>query len=457
MESWPECGRWPTRWHSCWLPVRHHSTRWTNFDGSFSATTPAGDWWGVSPKNWLVSDVIIAAPGETFTLGDVAASLCPPPESWNGCRACADVTVLHRSGRLIQQTGEYLPLGTESLTCVGVVAALYGPMTDPPACELAESEARTLHQRLMRVRRVLAKEFPSDELIGDSPAMQRVRDQVRLALRGQTNTLVHGPPGSGREPVARAIHYRNAPETAGPLVPLFCALLDAELLQTTIKTMVQQLSDVPDGRAPCLLLLEVDQLPPDAQSELAGFMSLPGFEFYTVATSQQPLSELVAQDRFRSDLACQLSTLVIELPSLAVRPQDVPLLCQFHLEKFNALGGKQFSGLAPEALDELCGYPWPENVDELAEVVEEACERADGPYIQASDLNARIRWSADAAAHPRRTDEPVILDDFLAQVEKELLSRAMAHAKGNKTRAAGLLSMTRARFLRRLEQLGVES
>ena len=104
--------------------------------------------------------------------------------------------------------------------------------------------------------------------------------------------------------------------------------------------MAQQLPDDSNGGAPCLLLLEVDQLPPDAQSELAGFLSLPGFEFYTVSTAQQPLSELVDQGRFRDDLAYQLSTLVIDLPPLTARASDIPLLCQFHLETFNALGGE---------------------------------------------------------------------------------------------------------------------
>lgn len=412
---------------------------------------------GYDPQELIGQRCDYRSIGASPTLEDVAASLCPPPEAWGGCRVQADVAVLHRSGQLIQQRGEYLPLGADPLSCVGVVAALYEPVADPTNNDLAEVEAKELRQRLVRLRQGIVKDFPLDELIGESPGMQRVRDQVRLALRGPTNAVIYGPSGIGRERVARSIHYRNAPETAGPLVPLFCALLDAELVQTTIKGMVQQLSEQSVGEAPCLLLLEVDQLPADAQAELAGFMALPNFELFAITTAQQSLYELAEDGLFRADLACVLSTLVIELPSLVERPEDIPLLCQYHLEKFNALGEKQLSGFSSEALDELSGYPWPENLDELSEVVEDACTRADGPYVFPADLDARIRWSADAVAHPRRTEEPVVLDAFLADVEKELLSRALAQARGNKTRAATLLSISRARFLRRLEQLQIET
>jgi DNA-binding NtrC family response regulator len=395
--------------------------------------------------------------GESHQVEDVAASLCPPPEAFSGYRSQADVTVIHRRGEVVARRGEYLPLGSDPLTCVGVVAALYDPSSSSATGILDGAEARQLHQRLVRLRQGMSQDLLLDELIGESAVMRRVRDQVQLALRGPANTVICGPVGIDRERVARVIHYRNQPEKAGPLVPLFCAVLDAEIIQSTIKSMVQQMSQMPGGGIPCLLLSEVDQLRPDAQAELAGFMSLPDFELYAVTTAQQPLTRLAEDGLFLPELACALSTLVIQLPPLAVRPQDVPLLCQHHLEKFNAQGEKQLSGFSSEALDELCGYPWPDNIEELSEVVEEACHKADGPYVLPADLGDRIRGAAAAVAHPRRHDEPVDLDQFLADIERELMSRAMSRAKGNKTKAAALLNISRARLLRRLQQLGLES
>jgi DNA-binding NtrC family response regulator len=204
-----------------------------------------------------------------------------------------------------------------------------------------------------------------------------------------------------------------------------------------------------------LLLLEVDQLPLDAQAELAGFLALPGFELYTIATSQDSLFELASHERFRADLAHALSTLTIEIPPLSARPQDIPLLCQCLVERFNAQGGRQLSGFTSEALDELAAYPWPENVDELADVVNLACEASDGPFVDAGQLPEKIRWSQKAVAHPRREEQPIVLAQLLEEIERELMVRALKRAKGNKTKAAKLLGVTRARFLRRLEHFGL--
>ena len=188
---------------------------------------------------------------------------------------------------------------------------------------------------------------------------------------------------------------------------------------------------------------------------MAGFLTLPGFELHTVATAETPLLDLAEQGRFRADLAHALSTLVIDMPPLAARSEDIPLLCQFFVEKFNKQGERQFSGFAPPAIDELCGYGWPDNIDELGEVVDAACRRADGPFVEQGDLPEQIRWACIAEAHPRRPDEPIVLDAFLEQIEKELIGRALKRAKGNKTKTAELLGMTRARLHRRLDHFGL--
>ncbi len=188
----------------------------------------------------------------------------------------------------------------------------------------------------------------------------------------------------------------------------------------------------------------------EAQAELAGFLTLPGFELYSIATSEESLVALAQQGRFHTDLAHALSTLTIHLPPLSQRLEDIPLLCQFFVEKLNAEGDRQLSGFSSEALDELAGYAWPDNIDELADLVELACRAAEGPTIDIRDLPAPIRWATTADAHPRQQDEPIDLDEFLAEIEKELMLRALRRCKGNKTKAARLLGMNRARFLRRL-------
>ncbi len=423
--------------------------------------TACGQLVGMNPDELIGHRCDYRATQHGSAAPDIAASLCPPPEVFSGESVRADVTLLHASGTLLDRCVEYQPLGDDALHCVGVLATVH---ESTAACRGGATEAAELHRSLLRLRRLISADPGVDELIGASPAIQRVRDQIELASRGRTRVLVHGPSGSGREHVARLLHRRASPDPFAQLVPLCCPLLDAELLQTTITALVRQAESVPGrsdtsrrsvSHAPTLLLLEVDQLTDEAQGELGGFLTLPGFELYSIATSEESLVALAERGRFRPDLAHALSTLAIHLPPLAQRLEDIGLLSQYFVEKFNAQGDRQLSGFSAAAMDELAGYAWPDNIDELADLVELACRAAEGPVIEVGDLPAQIRWATTADAHPRQQDEPIVLDEFLAEIEQELMRRALRRCKGNKTRAARLLGINRARLLRRLGQFGI--
>jgi DNA-binding NtrC family response regulator len=116
----------------------------------------------------------------------------------------------------------------------------------------------------------------------------------------------------------------------------------------------------------------------------------------------------------------------------------------------------QHSRLADDALDLLLLYAWPRNVEELGEVIREACERAAAPLITAADLPERMHHGREALLHQQPAETPIQLNEFLAEVEKELLARALKKAGGNKTKAAALLGLQRARLIRRLVQLGLQ-
>jgi DNA-binding NtrC family response regulator len=184
---------------------------------------------------------------------------------------------------------------------------------------------------------------------------------------------------------------------------------------------------------------------------------LPGFELETIATAEAPLLRLAAEGKFHGDLAHLLSTLVIELPPLAERAEDVPLLAQQLLEQTNAKGGRQLAGFTPEALDLLAAYHWPGDVDELAEVVRAARENSAAGLIGVAELPQRLHLAAQAAAYPQKEAETIVLDTLLAEIETELIRRALEQAKGNKSRAAELLGVTRARLHRRLAQTNGEA
>jgi DNA-binding NtrC family response regulator len=386
----------------------------------------------------------------------LANILCPPAEALDGVPVTF-VVAIPGGGESSRRQAECVPLANViSETAVLVkLAAVHCAEERAPHARISESQL--LHEQLAAFRQMVGPRFQIDRLVGQSLAMRRVRAQAELAARSQGGVLIVGPRGSGREHLARAIHLASISELAGPLVPLPCSLLDAETVQITVRRLKRRPTGVDREQAGVLLLLDADQMPMEAQDELAGFLNLPEFRIPTLATSRRPLADLAAGAGFRHDLACLLGTLVIELPPLSERREDIPLLAQLLLEEMNAEGGRQLSGYTPDALDELAAYPWPGNIDELAEFVREACAKAAGPWVITPDLPARIRLANDAAAYPphRRREETIVLDEFLAEIERELIERSLKRAKGNRATAARLLGISRGRLLRRIVQLGL--
>lgn len=388
----------------------------------------------------------------------VAAGLCPPPPVLAGQKMSATVACTRPDGQLSRRRAHFFPLDGED-GLVGVIALLEPEECAPAAPEpfpapTETSEALSLHEQLRTLRQQLSGRFALDRLVGISAAMVQVRAQVELAAASAARVLIVGPPGSGRQHLASTIHYAQGLE-AGSLIPLACALLDPELIGATLAALAK-----PAARslasAGTLLLNDADQLPAEVQRDVAEALASRSFPLRVIATARQPLRALARQGQYREDLAALLSTLVIELPPLAHRREDIPLLAQFFVEQANAQSEKQVLGFSSEALDMLASYSWPGNLDELIEVVRLAHQKCDSPQITVRDLPPKLHEAASAASHPPRKEESIVLDEFLARIERELLRRALARAKGNKAKAARLLGLTRPRLYRRLIQLGLE-
>jgi DNA-binding NtrC family response regulator len=203
------------------------------------------------------------------------------------------------------------------------------------------------------------------------------------------------------------------------------------------------------------LLENVGRLPREAQEELLGFLQLPDFQLRIVSTVKSSSRQLVKRGRLLPALAAALGVIELRMPPLASRPDDIPLVAQHLLEEHNAAGEKQFRGFVPETLERLIAYDWPGDVDELRQYIAETVSRAPGPWIIPSDLPERLHANWSHLANPPKRAEPVVLDDYLAQVERELIARTLEQTKGNKAEAARLLSISRPRLLRRLVQLGL--
>lgn len=384
----------------------------------------------------------------------MAAILCPPPEVFSGKRRSAEIRIPQRDGTLQPpRQAHCAPLAMDSLESGGVVVIVDAEDEFSSAVINPDEEfnAAALHQQLAMARQRLEFSYQLDRLIGESPLMRRVQQQVRLAIEQPTHVLITGPPGSGREHVARTIHANHG-ATLTTLLPIVCPLVTMESMQSTVTSFVKQCQQEDSLNTSALLLLDVDQLTLEAQHELTGFFSISSFQMLTIATSSQCLLSLAKQGHFNETLAYALSTLIIELPPLSARGNDIALLAQSILETFNAEGNRQFEGFSDQAMDRLLNHTWNQHVDELVSVIRASCQQADSTLIQEADLPESISRTIEAESRPRKTSESIDLDKFLAEVESELIERALNEAKGNKTRAAELLGITRARLHRRLQQ-----
>lgn len=382
----------------------------------------------------------------------LAAALCPPPEALHGARVNAPLLLPGKPDAAPRQA-DFIPLTVgegEGSVVLALVSLTAGGELPPLADELTATQ---LHARLQAFRSRLGLRYHVDRLVGDSPAMRRVRAQVKLAAASAVPVVVLGPQGSGREHVGRAIHYGDGRAAAGPLVPLACPLLDTELLQATLRSLSRARSSA--ERPATLLLEEIDTLAEDCQTELFRALSSGMLTARVVSTSREALTGLAERGLFRHESAFLLSTLTISLPPLSQRLGDLPLLVQWYIEQANAGAAKQLGGCSAEALDRLADYSWTGDLDELEAVVREAHQHARGALILPHDLPERLALASQATARPARVEETIVLEDYLATIEHELISRALKRAKGNKTKAARLLGMTRPRFYRRLVQLGL--
>jgi DNA-binding NtrC family response regulator len=424
-------------------------------------------WTGLSVEQLCGQRCDFHSAGAAGEPASIAAALCPPPVVLAGAAVDLTVTLPVTDDPARSRRVRFIPVGKDSTPAAGVVALVESADANADRTDAdqanEEADALALHELLSAFHAKQSQRYRIDRLIGSSPAIRRVRKQVETASATDANVLLIGSPGSGRQHVAKAIHYarHDVPGTepsgdyVGTLAPLSCALLGAETLQATVTGLVRRAAERHPSRPGTLLLLDVEQLPAEAQVELCGFLNLPDFQLRIIATSTLSSGELSAQERLRDEVLCAISTVTIELPMLRDRAEDLPLLAQALLEEHNARGGKQLGGFSPEALDRLAAYAWPGEVDELIDVIRQARDGAQGSVIDVESLPQQIARAAEAARFPTRQEEMIVLDEFLAEVEAELIRRALIRSKGNKAKASRMLGMTRPRLYRRMVQLGL--
>lgn len=429
--------------------------------GAIVYANPAlGRWARIEPEQLVGQTCRFHSEPTNTAAESMAARLCPPPRAFNGERIVAMVLITPDDAPLTEQAFEYLPLLDEHGEVALIVALESEPSADAAQAQDAsptDAPHAAWHVALEHQRQQLVRRYRLDLLVGTSLAAKQLRAIVEVAIESRGHTLIVGPTGSGRQHLARTIHHAPPASATGLLLPLTCPLLGLDVMGSSLQAVAQAARAAATNGAPhpTLLLLDADQLAADAQAALLASLRENDPRYRVLATARAPLLTLSERGEFDRELAALLSTIVIPLPPLSARGDDLPLLLQAALEQTNRGSSRQVEGFSSEALDRLVMYAWPGNLDELYEVVRAAHAAAAGPMIMLTELPPRLEWASQAAARPRKPDERIVLPEFLAEIERELITRALRRTKGNKAKAARLLGLTRPRLYRRMVQLGL--
>jgi DNA-binding NtrC family response regulator len=397
---------------------------------------------------------------------DLAASFHPPPESLAGQPVGTSVLIIHAAGDRIWRRVEFWPFRDEHNGLLGILGVVRGESDSPSA---PDTDANRLHVELLEVRRRLHKEAGFDSLLGLGPAHRRLLEQVRLAAGTAAPVLLFGEPGTGKRHVARAIH-QNGPGRNQPLVPFDSEALPAEVLERELAVALgARDSPAPDepparaggrprlalGEGSTLLIREIFLLPRDLQARLAASLDS---SVRLIGTTVLDPDIALSTEQVRPELYFILTTLVVRLRPLRERRDELPVLAQHLLERANQRGGTQRPGFSPQALAVLSSYDWPGNFHELARVIDHAhgSLRSHKAWVDLEDLPASIRGNLGAAYIPPAAAGPIKpLDQLLTEVEQHAIERALRQARGNKSRAADLLGISRPRLYRRINELNL--
>jgi two-component system, NtrC family, response regulator PilR len=337
-------------------------------------------------------------------------------------------------------------------------------------------DERRLRGENVRLRQEVELRYQFGNLIAKSAQMREIFSTIERLGDSKATVLITGESGTGKELVAKAIHF-NSSRKAGPFVTVNCGAIPQELMESELFGHVKGaftgamsakpgLFEAADGGT--LLLDEVSELPPHLQVKLLRVLEDPEVrpvggvkpvrvDVRIVAATNRDLAQALAAGTFRQDLFYRLNVILLHLPPLRERREDLPLLVDHFLQKFAAASGRSPKVVSPEALAVLEGYAWPGNVRELENVIERAVTLEPGPVIGADALPASLRRGATPeVARIELPAHGLDLDGLIEGIERDLLSQALRRAGGVQTRAADLLQTSFRSFRYRLQKYGLD-
>ena len=331
-------------------------------------------------------------------------------------------------------------------------------------------KTRTLEVEVTHLHERLDEKFSFTGIVGHSPSLQKIIDQVKLVAPSKATILIEGESGTGKELIAQAVHQAS-PRARGPFVAVHCAALSETLLESELfghergaftGATERRIGRFESASGGTLFLDEISEISPTTQVKLLRFLETKSIErvggskpidldVRLVAATNRTLSQLVKEGKFREDLFFRLNVVRLVLPPLRERPDDIPLLLAHYLKIFAEENGLTAPAIEAGALRTLQAYPWPGNVRELRNFCENAVVTRRGGSLTEYDLEARFRDGGLPTASPDAARPPVN-QLSVEENEKRLLREALIKARGNRTRAAEFMGISRRTLHRKLGQ-----
>jgi DNA-binding NtrC family response regulator len=332
-----------------------------------------------------------------------------------------------------------------------------------------------LHKQVAKLQAEVNERYGFDKIIGNTPAMQAVYDQVSAVAGSDAYVLLTGPTGTGKELISHAIHHRSE-RSQGPFVQVNCGALPAGLLESELfghergaftGAIKQHKGKFEQANGGTLMLDELGEMPLETQVKLlrilesgqcqrVGGTAVIQTDVRVVAATNRNLREEVRAGRFREDLYYRLNVFEVCLPTLAERADDIPLLVEHFLQKFAETHRKQGVSASPSAIAALRQHSWPGNVRELEHTIERAVILSKTKLIEHFELPKPVHEQDDSPSDFALIREGQSISDALREQERKMVIDALQKEDGVQARAARLLGVSRANLNYRIQKLGIQ-
>lgn len=379
----------------------------------------------------------------------------------------------HTTGQDISVVCNRIPIRRDGRIVGAVAATTISDLLDVARLNEEIKAIRSENQRYKaELEQMKSALNPLNQVVGQSPAIRQLKESIADYADSGLTVLLTGETGVGKEVFARAVHQLS-PRAAQSYIKLNCAAIPANLLESELfgyaggafsgASKGGKIGKFEQADGGTLLLDEIGEMSLDLQSKLLRVLQEKEIErvggtkpikidVRILCATNQNLETLVREGKFREDLYYRINVVELRIPPLRERQGDIPLLCQYFIDKANAENGYAITGADNDVLTLLQDYAWPGNVRELEHVIQRAAVRC-----RTGNIMLRHMDFLSAKAHRAEVPEPapgLSLRERTGQAERDSIVQALEQCGGNKTKAAQLLGIDRTRLYHKLRKYG---